>query len=416
MSNKPKFCGKCGSSLKDNVKFCTNCGTEINSDVKIQRTTRDEFLKKYYGTKILDHINEIIQANIGDKQRLEAIYHLIENKQELDYVNFYYLKECSDKYNTINPNQTIPKQHTSKKKLSLSNYKLVGIAIMMIFISIIVIAASVSSDNHNSNGKNNDNREMTIDLASKLGYVPSWAVALSPYQILEKCAFLDKTSVDIGWCNKWANFVQEQRGPEYIENEQLQKTVTNRICKEKEICAYPKEFLKYKISSTDTTQIKYGTIYFDDEINPFTIQSYNIGFGSKPLLWIIDKQDRTRDNARFSIEGSSFDHIIPLPVKKSLETLSVQGGIFSSIQKFTDGEITNEKVTFENKIRDIYVFKSHPDPRTKYFEQREFDSQTGVLMLYREGGVMDGENWEYEEKLIDTNIFDYSTEINSNKQ
>jgi len=73
MSNKPKFCGKCGSSLKDNVKFCTNCGTEINSDVKIQRTTRDEFLNKYYGTKILDHINEIIQANIGDKQRLEAI-------------------------------------------------------------------------------------------------------------------------------------------------------------------------------------------------------------------------------------------------------------------------------------------------------------------------------------------------------
>ena len=86
---------------------------------------------------------------------------------------------------------------------------------------------------------------------------------------------------------------------------------------------YPKEFLKYEIASTDASKIT-GAVYFDDQINPFTIQSYNIGFGSKTSLWIIDKQDRTMDNAKFSIKKNSFDYIIPIPVKESLETLPVQ--------------------------------------------------------------------------------------------
>ena len=78
--------------------------------------------------------------------------------------------------------------------------------------------------------------------------------------------------------------------------------------------------------------------------------------------------------------------------------------------------LSNETITFGNKQRDVYVFKSHPDPLTKYFEIWEFDSQTGVLMLFKQGGVQNGETWELEEKLTDTNIFDYPTKIDSIKQ
>ena len=418
MSHSSKFCSKCGSSVNDDSKYCTNCGTEINKEISIRRTTRDEFLNRYRGTKILDHINDIINANMGDRQRLESIHNLIENKQELDYVNFYYLKECSDKYNTINPNNAMPRQSSYASKRikfpTISRIKIIAIAVIVI-MSVIVIGASIGSSNSNHNDKNKDESEKGADLLNQFDHVPSWALSLNPYEILEKCSTLDKTDVDNYWCTSWAKFVLEQKEPKYIQENQPQKTTTSRICKEKEICVYPKEFLKYEIASTDASKIT-GAVYFDDQINPFTIQSYNIGFGSKTSLWIIDKQDRTMDNAKFSIKKNSFDYIIPIPVKESLETLPVQGGTFSSIQKFTDGEITNETITFGNKQRDVYVFKSHPDPLTKYFEIWEFDSQTGVLMLFKQGGVQNGETWELEEKLTDTNIFDYPTKIDSIKQ
>jgi hypothetical protein len=154
LSNEPKFCGKCGTSLKDNVRFCTNCGTEINADIAIKRITRDEFLNRYHGTRILDHINEIINSNIGDKQRLEAIHHLIESKQELDYVNFFYLKECSDKYNTITkPSEITTRPNIPKRKTTFSKYKIIGIMVIAVFVSMIVISASISSNDSDSNEK-----------------------------------------------------------------------------------------------------------------------------------------------------------------------------------------------------------------------------------------------------------------------
>ena len=135
MPHSSKFCSKCGSSVNDDSKYCTNCGTEINKEISIRRTTRDEFLNRYRGTKILDHINDIINANMGDRQRLETIHNLIENKQELDYVNFYYLKECSDKYNTINPNNAMPRQSSYASKRikfpTISRIKIIAIAVIV---------------------------------------------------------------------------------------------------------------------------------------------------------------------------------------------------------------------------------------------------------------------------------------------
>ena len=74
---------------------------------------QEDFIKKYYGYKILDRIDEIVSAEIGDEDRLFSIYEKIKKKKEFDADEIQYLMDCSeelDKKGTELP--------TNKKKIS----------------------------------------------------------------------------------------------------------------------------------------------------------------------------------------------------------------------------------------------------------------------------------------------------------
>ena len=115
MKDKPKFCTKCGHTLTTSINFCANCGRKIDEMQEKEKPSisQEDFIKKYYGDKILDRIDEISTAKIGDEDRLFSIYEKIKKKKEFDADEIQYLMDCSeelDKKGTELP--------TNKKKIS----------------------------------------------------------------------------------------------------------------------------------------------------------------------------------------------------------------------------------------------------------------------------------------------------------
>jgi len=157
----PKFCGKCGFSLPKNVKFCTNCGTKISDlqeDEKesIAKTTKQDFLTKYYGKKILEYIDEINNNGIGNQERLYSIYKVLENKKELTDEELEYLIECSDEFNSKVSRKTRVKpaqqRYSSSYAFGFSSSLVKKVAMVIggifgIFIGIGIIAVSFDDSN-----------------------------------------------------------------------------------------------------------------------------------------------------------------------------------------------------------------------------------------------------------------------------
>ena len=98
---------------------------------------QEDFIKKYYGYKILDRIDEIVSAEIGDEDRLFSIYEKIKKKKEFDADEIQYLMDCSeelDKKGTELP--------TNKKKISRAHKRKIdkkAIIMCAIFIPIMLI-------------------------------------------------------------------------------------------------------------------------------------------------------------------------------------------------------------------------------------------------------------------------------------
>ena len=96
---------------------------------------QEDFIKKYYGYKILDRIDEIVSAEIGDEDRLFSIYEKIKKKKEFDADEIQYLMDCSeeldyvkkyygDKIEELDEKETeLP---TNKKKISRVESTLLG--------------------------------------------------------------------------------------------------------------------------------------------------------------------------------------------------------------------------------------------------------------------------------------------------
>ena len=170
MSDNPKFCEECGASIINAIKFCTNCGANLNdlqADEKekiIEKTTKQEFLAKYKGKKILDHIDKINSNGIGNESRLYSIYKIIESKQELTDEDFEYLIECSNKFNDKKGSILKPKSAIKQTKHSnsfaersaSSIFKKVGIGIggIFVFFLIIGIVVGISSNSNDSQSNN----------------------------------------------------------------------------------------------------------------------------------------------------------------------------------------------------------------------------------------------------------------------
>ena len=74
---------------------------------------QEDFIKKYYGYKILDRIDEIVSAEIGDEDRLFSIYEKIKKKKEFDADEIQYLMDCSEELDE--KGTELP---TNKKKIS----------------------------------------------------------------------------------------------------------------------------------------------------------------------------------------------------------------------------------------------------------------------------------------------------------
>ena len=75
--------------------------------------SQEDFIKKYYGDKILDRIDEIASAEIGDEDKLFSIYEKIKKKKEFDADEIQYLMDCSEELDE--KGTELP---TNKKKIS----------------------------------------------------------------------------------------------------------------------------------------------------------------------------------------------------------------------------------------------------------------------------------------------------------
>ena len=99
------FCDDCGHELKPTAKFCTNCGTKINEIPEKEKPSisQEDFIKKYYGDKIFDRIDEILKSSeIGlydiaiDEKYIKSIYEKLKKKKEIEVDEIQYLMDCSE--------------------------------------------------------------------------------------------------------------------------------------------------------------------------------------------------------------------------------------------------------------------------------------------------------------------------------
>ena len=98
------FCDDCGHALKPTAKFCANCGTKIDEILEKEKPdiSQEDFIKKYYGDKIFDRIEEILfSSEIGDivavdEKYIKSIYEKLKKRRKLDAEEIEYLMDCSE--------------------------------------------------------------------------------------------------------------------------------------------------------------------------------------------------------------------------------------------------------------------------------------------------------------------------------
>ena len=118
MKDEPKFCTKCGYTLTTSTNFCANCGRKIDEIPKKEKPSisQEDFIKKYYGDKILDRISEILKSSeTGDEDRLFSIGEKLKKKKEIDADDIQYLMDCSEELDEKEAEEYGYEQPTNKK-------------------------------------------------------------------------------------------------------------------------------------------------------------------------------------------------------------------------------------------------------------------------------------------------------------
>ena len=161
-----------------------------------------------------------------------------------------------------------------------------------------------------------------VDYRDSTGYTPSWAIGQGYHSVLLKCTeMIGDYSRDGNWCFEWTAYVLDQGVENFPESTKstssssINYNLSERICTENKICAFPGEYLKYLNSDTYDDFEEIAIVEFKEKINDSTIRVFVDGFGSKPLTynWNLKTGMETQDE--YENVNRPFNLIEPIRMK-----------------------------------------------------------------------------------------------------
>jgi len=259
-----------------------------------------------------------------------------------------------------------------------------------------------------------------IDYRDSTGYTPSWAIGQGYHSVLLKCTdMIGDYSRDGNWCFEWTAYVLDQGVENFPESTKstssssINYNLSERICTENKICAFPGEYLKYLNSDTYDGFEEIAIVEFKEKINDSTIRVFVDGFGSKPLTynWNLKTGIETQDE--YPNVNRPFNLLEPIPMKVGQKVSQYMEGYFEST-------ISEEKTV---NLKDLglmdvtrVLMMAKTDLGSGDSVIRVYDKETGVLITNLESYGLEGKRYTAGFVLMDTNMFIAPTKIPSKIQ
>ena len=254
-----------------------------------------------------------------------------------------------------------------------------------------------------------------VDYRDSTGYTPSWAIGQGYHSVLLKCTeMIGDYSRDGNWCFEWTAYVLDQGVENFPESTKstssssINYNLSERICTENKICAFPGEYLKYLNSDTYDDFEEIAIVEFKEKINDSTIRVFVDGFGSKPLTynWNLKTGMETQDE--YENVNRPFNLLEPIPMKIGQKVSQYMEGYFEST--ISEEKTVNLK---ELGLMDVtrVLMLAKTDLGNGDSVIRVYDKETGVLITNLESYGFEGKRYTAGFVLIDTNIFSVPTVI-----
>jgi len=264
------------------------------------------------------------------------------------------------------------------------------------------------------------NDAFAIDYRDSTGYTPSWALGKGYHSVLMTCTdMIGDYSRDGNWCFEWTAYVLDQGVENFPESTKNTSSTSNtynlseRICTENKICAFPGEFLKYQNTDTYDDFSEIATIEFKNKINTNSIQFFSNGFGSKPLTYNLNLNTGIETHDEYTNVNRPFNLIEPIPMK-------IGQGVSQYMEGYYESTITDEKSVNlkELGLMDVtrVLMMAKTDLGGGDSVIRVYDKETGVLITNVEKYHIDGKQFVAGIVLVDTNIFSAPTKLPSKIQ
>jgi len=253
-----------------------------------------------------------------------------------------------------------------------------------------------------------------IDFVDSSGYIPSWARDAGYHTGLARCVQVTgDLSDDADWCLEWMAYVLDQGIENFPESATGISSTSNvnplseRVCTENKLCAFPGEFLKYKNTDSFDDFSEIAIVEFKEKTNDDTIRVFIDGFGTKPLTYDLNLNTGIETHDEYKNVNRPFNLIEPIPMKIGQKVSQYIAGYY--------GSTLTEEVTKDLGSGERVFLLAKNDFGGGEFEAIVYDKETGVLIRSTEVYKLDGIQYVSDLLLIDSNIFSVPTKIISTK-
>jgi len=254
-----------------------------------------------------------------------------------------------------------------------------------------------------------------IDYRDSTGYTPSWAIGQGYHSVLLKCTeMIGDYSRDGNWCLEWTAYVLDQGIENFPESTQGTSSTSNvnplseRICTENKICAFPGEYLKYLNSDTYDGFEEIAIIEFKEKINDNTIRVFIDGFGSKPLTYNLNLKTGIETHNEYKNVNRPFNLLEPIPMKIGQKVSQYMEGYFESTI-LEEKTVNLKDLGLMDVTRVLMMAKTDLGSGDSVI--RVYDKETGVLITNVESYGFEGKRYTAGFVLMDTNMFSAPTKI-----
>ena len=258
-----------------------------------------------------------------------------------------------------------------------------------------------------------------VDFRDSTGYTPSWAKGSGYHSVLLQCTeLIGDYSRDGDWCLEWTAYVLDQGVENFPQSTQgtgytsIANPQSERNCVENKICAFPGEYLRYKVWDSFDNFEEIAVVEFKEKINSDNIRFFSDGFGSKPLTYNLNLKTGIETHDEYSGVNRPFNFLEPIPMK-------LNQNVFRAFGDYYEAKITNEKIADlgeiglsfgKRTIMGAEIIGSNGD-----ITVLGYDKETGVLITQMEKYHFDNQEFISGVLLIDTNILSVPTTITSTK-